>query len=108
MIRVELRRDDGEITRVDGVAAIAAVLQTDVMLPTLDPDDKEAMLAALEDMPVVSLRCDNEAQLAVLLGTLLGTVADLAPNALAYAGVVARHENRDLFLRGWNHGTTYA
>lgn len=92
MIRLDIRRDDGEVTRIEGVASVSAVLQSDVV-PVLDDSDPQALAKALKDMPVVSLRCDTAAQIAALLGTIIGAVAEIAPEAIEPAFEVAAVTN---------------
>jgi hypothetical protein len=90
VITIDVRRDDGEVTRLHGVAGMA------VMLPEVDlPEgalDADALMRLVGDgMPVVSLRADNAAQLAVMLGVLMATIRDHCPEALVAAGEVARY-----------------
>lgn len=86
-ITIDVRRFDGDVTRLEGVAGVSVVMGEDV--PIVDPTDAEALVAAVKDMPVVSLRADNSAQLAVMLGCLMATIAEVAPEALDAAAAVA-------------------
>ena len=78
----DLRRGtaDGppDVTRLEGVAGLAVMMQTD-HLPIVDGADPEAIMRAVSDMPVVSLRAATAGQLAILLGTLIASVEECAP-----------------------------
>lgn len=76
-LRIDIRRDDGEVTRLEGVAGLAVMMQSDT-LPVVNERDARALMQALPDMPVVSLRADNSRQLAIMLGTLLASVSEYA------------------------------
>jgi len=52
VIRIDLRRDDGDVTRLEGVAGLAVMMQTD-HLPVVDDADARALMQAVRDMPVV-------------------------------------------------------
>lgn len=82
----DLRRDLGDgspadVTRLEGVAGLAVMMQT-VRLPIVEsgtPTDPEAIMQAVGEMPVVSLRAETAGQVAILLATLIAAVADRAP-----------------------------
>ena len=79
----DLRRDLGDgsapdVTRLEGVAGLAVMMQT-LRLPIGDLTDPEAIMQAVGEMPVVSLRAETAGQVAILLGTLIAAVADRAP-----------------------------
>jgi len=77
VIRIDLRRDDGDVTRLEGVAGLAVMMQTD-HLPVVDDADARALMQAVRDMPVVSLRANTSRQLAIMLGTLIASVGEIA------------------------------
>lgn len=68
----DLRRQDGDVTRLEGEAGIAVMMQEEI--PIADPNDLFDLMKQIKNMPVVSLRVDNEAQLAFLLAGLLGVI----------------------------------
>lgn len=75
-LTIDVRRSDGDVTKLQGVAGVAVMLQTDFELE--DFDSAEDMMRHLPDMPIVSLRADNKGQLAVILAGLLASVRDTA------------------------------
>ena len=97
-ITITVRRGN-EVSVLEGVAGIAIIMPTDDMpIPkSMDPKD---LIACLVNMPLISLRCDNTAQLAICLGVMMGTVMDIAPEALEGAMAVAAVTNaHDPLLR---------
>lgn len=90
-ITITVKRGN-EVSVLEGVAGIAIVMPTEEMpLPeSMDPED---LIAWLKDMPHISLRCDNTAQMAVCLGVMIGTVMDIAPDALEGAMAIAAITN---------------
>ena len=82
-LSIDIRKGN-DVTRTEGVAGVTLVLQTPLPQEFLDGD-----LNALVDMPSISLRCDDNAQLAVLLGALMGATMHLAPDAMPMACMVA-------------------
>jgi hypothetical protein len=65
MIHIQIRRDDGDVLKLEGVAAVAVTLQNEVTPQTNLRDI---------DPPVVSLRCDSPEQLTVILAALIAMV----------------------------------
>lgn len=97
-IIITVKRGD-EVSVLKGVAGVAIVMPANEM-PSPKSMAPEDLIACLKDMPHISLRCDNEAQLAICLGVILGTVMDIAPAALEGAMAVAAVTNaREPLLR---------
>lgn len=69
-IRVDVRRYDGDVTRLEGAGAIAVVT-------TFRREDPAA--DALNDPPTVALRADTKLQLAVLLASVISAVEAIEP-----------------------------
>jgi len=76
-----IHRSDGDILKLDGVAGVAVVMQSEY-IPEVDPTDEERVKGMLAHMPVVSMRASNSGQLAMILATLIATVRAHAPEAL--------------------------
>lgn len=92
-VTVEIARDGVDVARWEGVAAIAVTLQKD-LVPNADPSNPVDLASKVPDMPVVSLRADNAAQLSVMLGCLLGVVEQQAgPEAVLAAIMFSRMAN---------------
>jgi hypothetical protein len=73
MIQIDVKRDDGQITRLSGVSGMA------VCSPALGETPKAT------DPPAVSLRCNSPSELAWNLAALMGAVFHLDPIAFATA-----------------------
>lgn len=81
-VTIDVKMDDGQITRLEGVAGLAMMIQTEEGIPTVPfPWTKKKLAAALSDMPLISLRTDNMEQLAILLGCLMAFVKNANPAA---------------------------
>jgi len=76
-----IHRSDGDILKLDGVAGVAVVMQSEY-IPEADPSDEERVKGMMAHMPVVSMRASNSGQLAMILATLIATVRAHAPEAL--------------------------
>lgn len=63
-ITIDVCRDDGEVTRLEGVAGLAIMLQRD--LPPLPIENGKEI-----PMPILSLRADTQAQMALMLAGLM-------------------------------------
>lgn len=72
-IRIDIRRSDGEITRIEGHSGIAACMGL-----VADPPE-------LSSPPSISLRCSNDVELAWNLAALMGAVNHVSPDAFRMA-----------------------
>jgi len=72
-IIIDVRRSDGDVTRLEGQAGVAICLQGSTPIIDLAAEPRDFM-AALANVPVCALRADNLAQLAVMLGSIVATV----------------------------------
>lgn len=72
-IRIDIRRSDGEITRLEGHSGLAAC-----MGPIADDPVRS-------DPPAISLRCSTPAELAWNLAAVMGAVRHLSPAAFEMA-----------------------
>lgn len=73
MIRIQIRRDDGHVTKLEGESGMATCM---------GPVDQEFRKS---DPPVVSIRCSNVVELAWNLAALMGAVRHHAPEAFEIA-----------------------
>lgn len=81
MIRIDVARDDGEITRLNGRSGIA------VCAPALEDQ------LQMSDPATVSLRCSTPEELAWNLATILATVKHVCPEAYETAHELMRFIN---------------
>lgn len=68
-ITIDVRRHDGEVTRLGGDAGLAVTMYGS---PTTETPGRDI------DPPPVSLRADTPMQLAVMLASLLATISEVA------------------------------
>ncbi len=88
-LQIQLRRDDGDVTLLEGVAGVAVVMQSDT-IPCANPNDPVSLMKSLPEMPIISLRADNSAQLSVMLAGMIAVVDDAAgPEAVRIAFALA-------------------
>lgn len=73
-IEIDVKRDDGDVTRLVGTAGIAAITK-------LNPDDPSG--EAVNDAPWISLRADTRLQLAHLLAGIIASVRAQDPRVPA-------------------------
>lgn len=77
-ITIDVARDDGEVTRLEGVAGLAIMLQRD--LPPAPIESGKQV-----PMPILSLRAESKAQLALLLAGLLSFCRHEDPQVIEHA-----------------------
>lgn len=83
MIRIDVVRDDGEITRLRGESGMAACMgPLDQRIEASDP-------------ATVSLRCSTPAEMAWNLATLMAAVRHNSPEAFELAGLLMEYCNYD-------------
>ena len=93
MIKVTVR--DGDcVLQMEGVAVITIVLPGET--PTeIDEGDFPKL-----DLPIISIRCKHSNEMAVILGSLIGAIADIAPESLELAMHTAMHTDiRKAYVR---------
>lgn len=84
MIHVTLREGDNVI-QMEGVAVITIVLPDETPTELNEKDFKNLSL------PIVCIRCKHSNEIAVILGSLIGAIADIAPESLELAMHTAMH-----------------
>lgn len=77
-IQIDVKREDGKVTQLTGCSGMA------VCMEDLASD------ASLQSIPIVSLRCNNEAELAWNLAALMAAVEGIDPTAFETALVLRK------------------
>ena len=83
-IIIDVRRNDGEVTRLQGAAGLAVAT-------TFRRDDPPGDV--LKDPPPVSLRCDTQLQMVVILASVIASVEAVAPGVTVKALELSRFLN---------------
>ena len=84
MIHITIR-EGKKVLQMEGVAMITIVLPEEI--PThLEQDDIQNL-----KLPVISIHCKHSHEIALILGSLIGAIANLAPECLELAMHTAIH-----------------
>lgn len=96
-IRIDVRRDDGEVTRLEGPAGLAIMMQTSAPSVENIPETPERARAWMKsiDPAVVSLRASGPEDVVIMLATLIATVSAMGPELVAAAGLLAPYIRAD-------------
>ena len=96
-IRIDVRRDDGEVTRLEGPAGIAIMMQASA--PTVEnvPDTAEGARewAMSVDMPALSIRASQPEELVIMLACFIAFVKHQGDELLAAAMLLAPYVGVD-------------
>jgi len=96
-VRIDVRRDDGDVTRLEGPAGLAIMMQTSAPsvenIPETPAGAREWMKGV--DPAAVSLRASQPEDIVVMLATLVATVNVYGPELVAAAMLLAPYIRAD-------------
>lgn len=96
-IRIEVRRDDGEVTRLEGPAGLAIMMQSTA--PTVEdvPETPEGAREWMKsvDMPAMSIRAKEPEELVIMLAALMAFVNAQGPELVEAARLLVPYVGVD-------------
>ena len=96
-LRIDVRRSDGEVTRLEGPAGLAIMMQSAAPMVTNVPDTAEGAREWMKsvDMPALSIRATEPEELVIMLAALMAFVNAQGPELLGAATLLFPHVGID-------------